>query len=80
MSESKSLPHLPDIAGNIYDILEPLDAPTRAKVVQGALALLGDPGGQGSVAVADARIRKCRHTPPYILLSCRGYQSPRLDA
>jgi len=45
MSESKSPPNLPDIAGKIYNILEPLDATTRTKVVQGALALLGEPSG-----------------------------------
>lgn len=36
-------PRLPDIAAKIYDLLEPLDAPTRTKVLQGVLGLLGDP-------------------------------------
>lgn len=49
MSESKSSPSLPEIAGKIYNILEPLDAPIRTKVVQGAFALLGEPSSPESL-------------------------------
>lgn len=48
-------PRLPDIAAKIYDLLEPLDAQTRTKVLQGVLGLLGDsavPEGSSTPATA----------------------------
>lgn len=45
MTEKKT-PRLPEIATKIYDLLEPLDGPTRTKVLQGALGMLGDAGAE----------------------------------
>lgn len=42
MDKTSKPVRLPDITAKIYDLLEPLDALTRSKVLQAALALLGE--------------------------------------
>src|SRR5438309_7912119 len=43
MTKDATPPKVPEIAGKIYELLEPLDGSTRTKVLQGALGMLGDP-------------------------------------
>src|SRR5438132_14368733 len=43
MTKDATPPKVPEIAGKIYELLEPLDGSTRTKVLQGALGMLGEP-------------------------------------
>lgn len=42
MTTSKKAPRLPEVAAKIYDLMEPLDAADRSRVLQGVLGLLGE--------------------------------------
>lgn len=42
MAISKKAPRLPDVVAKIYDLLEPLEAADRARVLQSVSGLLGD--------------------------------------
>ena len=45
-------PSLPDVVGEVYKLLDPLDPADRQKVIKSALTLLGEEVGDGTVATA----------------------------
>jgi hypothetical protein len=50
-------PNLPDVVGEIYKLLDPLDSTDRQKVIKSAMTLLGEITSVGGVATNNHEIR-----------------------
>lgn len=50
-------PNLPDVVGEIYKLLDPLDSTDRKKVIKSAMTLLGENSGVGETATINNESR-----------------------